>query len=600
MVDVWDYINAKGQWRKSGNEAIGFCPACHTTNERTFSVNLSDGRWVCNRKNNCGQSGGFRALQELYGDLPTPKLLDLPKRSYQAPQHKAGALKDDSKAFLTGRGLNDLTIGAWRVGQERTYYRKADGEADGIVWPVYDAAGKLVNIKGRCLTVKDFTNKKGCAKWPVGLHLVDTAINGRRLIVTEGELDAMSGWQYGLKNVVSLPNGAGDQTWIDLAWAWLDNFDEIAFAIDADAAGQDALDRIVRRLGFKWRLFTVVYPDGHKDLNACLMAGVTADAIKDALAEAKEIMPETVHTADWYIDRAWSLMQNRVGLSGIASGFSQLDAITHGFRDGEVTIWTGQSGSGKSTIIGQTLLNATTAAQRVCVSSLEIEPAKYLNWMVLQATGEANPQRWQHKAASRWMGKSIVFVDRVGYTRLEDLLTDWAYCARRFGCRIFVADPLQNLIADSDDNKSDKKVITSLVGFANEYRCHVHLVAHPKKQESDSSELGQNAIKGSKSITDLAHNILTVSRGDTTTAIKVIKNREYGVLGTAMVMVDRDCKQVFEASAGIPDFWPFINTADDDIPEFDSPPEMWAPDPGHGYKPDDKRLMKDGRHPSDV
>ncbi len=190
-----------------------------------------------------------------------------------------------------------------------------------------------------------------------------------------------------------------------------------------------------------------------------------------------------------------------------------------------------------------------------------------LTWLTLQATGMGRPDDAQVEAAMRWLGTGFYMIHRVTSANLDDLLSDWAYCAQRHGCKQFIVDPLQCIDAGQDEYAAQAKIITALVRFARQYSCHVHLVAHPKKTENDKTELGQNTIKGNKAITDLAHNIFAVVRGESTTTISVIKVREYGVSpGTIVgVMVDRFSKQVYD-SKGPPDFWPWINRADDSEP----------------------------------
>lgn len=564
-VDVENYLALKGGFRRQGSEMIGYCPTCNARHERSLSVNVETGQWVCNRKSNCGASGGFAALQTAYGEKPVRQtsIIDMPQRTYIDPQRNAKALKADGIEFLTGRGLSDLTIAAWRCGQAVSWFRKINAEGEGICWPVYGPDGKLVNVKSRALLAKDFNNQKGCAQWPVGLHLVDVAINGKAVTFTEGELDAMSLYQLGQRNVCSLPNGAGDQTWIDLAWDWLAGFDTIYLCMDTDKAGQDALDKIIRRLGYQWSIRVVTIPGGHKDANEALMAGVTREAIAAAFENAKEHAPDTVHAADYYADLVWEKLQNRNKMTGFSSGFPSVDQFTHGFRGSELSVWTGQSGSGKSTVLGQIVVNSMRDGVKTCVSSLEIPPDSYSVWLALQASGDAELTKDMSRKTMTWLGTGVYFVHRVTSSNIDDLIGDWAYCAQRHGCRQFVVDPLQCIEAGHDEYVAQSKIMQALLRFARQYDVHVHLVAHPKKLETDTTAIGQNSIKGNKVITDLAHNIFSVVRGVAATTINVLKVREYGVPHDAktVVAVDANCKQVFETTAGLPDFWPWINEA---------------------------------------
>ena len=557
-TDFWGYLSTKGGFRRQGDEAVGTCPACHARHRQSLSVNLTDGRWICNRHDACGQRGGWQALLILFGD-DAPRIAKAQPISYLPPRHNAKALKDDGRAFLHGRGLLDAVIDAWRIGQE----------GDWMAWPVYDGAEKLVNVKYRQVRDKQFRNNKGGARWPIGVHRCSLAINGPRLIVTEGELDAMSLEQYGLRNVVSLPNGSGDQDWIALSWDWLRQFEEIVLATDGDKAGREAAAEIVRRLGHKWRLRRLTLPDGHKDANAALMAGCPSEAIEAAIEAAEEIRPEAVRRPLEFADAVIRRIHETAQHVGARSGLRQLDELLRGFRSGGLTVWTGPSGSGKSTVLGMLALNFWRDAERTCLASFELRPEAALEWLVRQATGDCTPARPSIRAALVWLDKGLTLIDHHGSAKLDELIGWFAYCAQRHGCRHFIADNLQLIRAGADEHAAQGEITRQLVGFANTYGVHVHLVTHVRKGEADNHEPGKVDVKGNSTITDLAHNVIAIWRTESSTWLKVCKNREHGSEGKFAVAIDRDSKQVFEGSAGPTDFWPWINAAaEDDIPAW--------------------------------
>ena len=60
------------------------------------------------------------------------------------------------------------------------------------------------------------------------------------------------------------------------------------------------------------------------------------------------------------------------------------------FRPGEVTLWGGANGQGKSLVTGQVALGLCAQGLRVCVASFEMKPIKTLERMGRQWSGE-NP-----------------------------------------------------------------------------------------------------------------------------------------------------------------------------------------------------------------
>jgi twinkle protein len=552
-------------------------------------VNLNTGQWCCNRKNNCGESGGVNALRDLYGDKPAattkPRLTGEPKaRSYAKPERKPGQLADAGAAFFASRGLNDLTVAAWRCGQD-----KLVGVGEAVSWPVVNPAGELVNVKYRGISVKDFRNAKGAQKLPVGLHTVKGV---DRLILVEGELDAMSGYQYGLRNIVSVPNGTGDMDWVEDLWDYLVGFTEIVVALDADASGAGMVEKLVKRLG-PARCSGVKLPDGHKDLNECLMAGVSADAIKAAFADAHEFPVADMRFVGDYRNDVLAARKRVPGQRGVMSGWPELDQTLKGFRGGELTVWSGYSGSGKSTVIGW-LINVWAAAGVRCfVASLEIPKESYLWWLAMQGLGMADEQitdedydRW-----SEWVNPSYVHLNRATSITLDDLMAAFTYAVQRYNCRQFVADNLMKITCPGDPLQAQGRIVTALKDFAIEWGVHVHLVAHPKKPpQTGAHKMTKYDISGSADIPNLADNVLIVNRikheqpigphriPDEAT-IKVDKNRIWGLEPEFNVAISEKTKGV--KSSGSRENFRDLILLDDDIPEWtdDPPPRRTTAEP---------------------
>jgi twinkle protein len=72
--------------------------------------------------------------------------------------------------------------------------------------------------------------------------------NATELVITEGELDAITFAQYGFP-AVSVPCGAGYAGWIDTCWEWLGQFKKIHVSFDEDRAGRAKVVEVVNRLG---------------------------------------------------------------------------------------------------------------------------------------------------------------------------------------------------------------------------------------------------------------------------------------------------------------------------------------------------------------
>jgi hypothetical protein len=99
-----------------------------------------------------------------------------------------------------------------------------------------------------------------------------------------------------------------------------------------------------------------------------------------------------------------------------------------------------------------------------------------------------------------------------------------------------------------DDYTAQKITVDRLAAFARVYDAHVHLVAHPRKGANDHQGVDKSAIKGTSEITDLAHNVIVVTRHEHHSTIEVLKHREHGTLGKIPIIVNPDSKLVLETT----------------------------------------------------
>ena len=127
-----------------------------------------------------------------------------------------------------------------------------------------------------------------------GQHLWD---KGKRLVVTEGEIDAMSVFEAtGSKwPVVSLPNGSASARKVFEAQSkWLDGFDEVVLCFDEDDAGAKAVKAAVKALPPGVARVTKL---PLKDANELHRAGRDED-IRQAIWNAKRVRPDTILGTD--------------------------------------------------------------------------------------------------------------------------------------------------------------------------------------------------------------------------------------------------------------------------------------------------------------
>ncbi len=269
----------------------------------------------------------------------------------------------------------------------------------------------------------------------------------------------------------------------------------------------------------------------------------------------------------------------------VLSGVRALDAAVGGFFPGELSIWTGKRGCGKSTFLGQALLEAIHQGQRVCAYSGELSAWRFKQWTALQAAGadhvehcedsRSGKQFWRvppetlDKIDQWWKGRFFLYDNRLAAASDENsILSVFEYAVRRYGCAVFLVDNLMSTrfstSSDRDFYRAQSNFTGRLVEFAKKYEVHVHLVAHPRKTERivDADEVG-----GSGDITNRADNVFSLDRLDEERAaekgydavLSVLKNRSFGESAKIGLCFDSACRRYHRPGEAAHHFgWEYI------------------------------------------
>lgn len=544
-MDVRNYLIAKGFEfkevnRSGGINAIMLCPFCQggEKHEKTFAINLETGAWNCMRLNNCGLSGSFHSLQVKLGDKQMfyqPVVSSKPK-SYTRPKPEVLGLDNKSLQYLKKRGFTKKTIKDFKV------FINKNGE---IGLPFYKKQ-VLVNVKYRTVN-KKFRQEKNAE--PCLFN--GDGVFGKTLIITEGEFDCMALSQYGFSSVTSLPSGTNDHRWIDNEWDFLEQFTKIYLCMDDDEAGHKATEILITRLG-RWRCLSVVFL--HKDALGCLSAGVPKETMQECFNDAKDFPPAELELASNFYEEVVELFSYPDKLNGIPTGFPGLDHYLRGWRKGELTVWTGQNGSGKTTILNQVCLFLTSENIKTCIASLELKPARYLRWAVCQALGKGFPRTDEINNVFQWLYEKMYILNATEIISPKQIFEVFEYAARRYGVEHFVIDSLMTVkLPPGDEYAAQKEFVSQLLSFVKKHKVHCHLVAHPRKTASDRDKPGKVDVKGASEITNLADNVLAIwkpeySEGkpdnDPDAVLYVKKNREFGELGGIKLFFDKHSKRL--------------------------------------------------------
>ena len=541
-----------------GDEIVPtLCPFCHGGqhhDKHTFALNVSNQTYNCKR-GSCGVQGHFSQLCNAFG---VGSRTGGHGKQYKKPEIKAKSINDQAAAYLQLRGIGDTTAAAYRVGVD---------DNGNLVFPFHDDTGKHVFNKFRYARKLKAGERKawrenGTKPVLFGMHLCDPK---QPLTICEGEFDAMACHESGIPNAVSVPSGAQDFEWLDTCWDFVEQFDGVFLFGDNDAPGREMIDKLCVKLSHK-RIHVVEHEC--KDANELLFKQ-GKESVLEAWSQAKEI------PAFGLLNLAEVTSLDIQNVDAAKSSIPQLDQMIGGFMMGDVSVWTGKRGDGKSTVLSMLMLDGIADDKRVCAYSGELRADRFQYWADLQAAGKLYvkeffdqkrnrtvfyvPREVRDKIHAWYNGKYWLYDNTIaGSSENEEssILSIFETAAKRYDCKVFLVDNLMTAdyghMSDSDFYRAQSRVVGQLVTFANRYNVHVHLVAHPRKN-GQSKSLGNDDVSGSGDITNRVANVITLSKAQDIgfgLKLEVTKNRWEGHCGSVALNYCPVSRRVYVPEVG--------------------------------------------------
>lgn len=495
-----------------------------------------------------------------------PKPYSAPKREYKRPpKPKCSKPAPESAVMVYLRETRNLSQ------QVLAAYKIAEDDRGNIVFPFLLPDGTLAMAKTREPVdgAKPKPTAADCEPILFGWQAMPP--NSRIAVVVEGEIDAVSWADYGYP-ALSVPFGGGagnKQRWIESEYDRLQRFERIYLALDNDEQGDKAAEEITSRLGAH-RCLRVTHPGGRKDGNQCLVEGVPKAEMDAAIEGAKwHEEPDLRLPSDYYDEVAALFFPPEGRQTGYRTPYGSIgEALV--FRPGELTIVTGDAGSGKTQVLQDCLVDIVRQGGRICLVSLEMQPKRTLERLARQIVGTKNPTRPALKAALDWLSNGLVMYVRTGKQPVDEILRMFEYARCRYGCDQFSIDSLMRLGVAGDDYNTQEQVIFRLVEWTMATNVHVYLVAHSKKGERDRGSPETGDIKGAMEIGANAFNILSVWR-DRKFEEQVQGLRESGSL--------EEARKLFESKPGV-----VLNIAKQRNGDFEGKVGLWFDQATYRYR----------------
>lgn len=381
---------------------------------------------------------------------------------------------------------------------------------------------------------------------------------GRKVVVTEGEFDALAARQMldYRTPVVSLKTGAqGSGKDFKTAYDFLDGFDEIIVCFDADEAGQAAIARVADVFAGKLRIAKLDTKVG-KDANDYLSNGYR-DEFKTAIINASTYTPQGVLSKDELWER---LNRERPDAMGDYP-WGPLNELTYGFRPTELVTLCAGSGLGKSSILREIVMHIKgTTPNKIGVLFMEESVERTaegfmgidLSTPVHLPTSRVKRGTEEYEDSfKRVFGDDQLLVMDASFdtgATVDQVVSRVRFMAKALDCKIIVLDHISILVSGGqygDERRALDEIMTKLRTLTQDTGIVLFAVSHLKRPDGKGHEEGAVTsvaqLRGSASIAQLSDFVIGLERNGqaecpierNTTQIRVLKNRFSGITGPA-------------------------------------------------------------------
>ena len=490
----------------------GTCPLC------------SSSRKPENRKAKCASYDWERGLGTCHNcdtsfQLHTYKRKGESTREYVKPETEGYIVSEKVAKWFDERGISQQTLQDLHV-REGKEFMPQTGKLENAIQFNYYMGMDLINIKYRDGR-KNFKLYKGAEKI---FYNINSVVGYDWCVIVEGEMDVLAFHEAGIKNVISVPNGAtlnsNNLDYLDNCIDYLDGMNKIVLAVDADEPGQALKQEFIRRLGAE--VCYLVDFGNVKDANDYLLH-YGKEELQNVINFASQVPLEGVSTLRDVEGELLDFVHNGFK-PGYQVGLENFDKIFSTYTSQFITV-TGIPSSGKSDFVDQMCIGYNkNYGWKTAYASPENKP-NYLHahklirktWEGMPTKADVDTDKW--KQVTDHVNDNYFFIDMDRYT-LDEVLSKGGELVKRKGIKCLVIDPY-NKVRDvncktEDVNRYTMEYLTKIEVFAKKYDVLVIVVAHPTKMYKDKDgkieEPTMYNIKGGGEWYDASYHGLLVHR----------------------------------------------------------------------------------------
>ncbi len=538
-----------------GNQGKTLCPECKELGKSHWkddclSVNKDKQIFNCHK---CGFSG-------YYGEIAKTEI------EYKKPNTgNLTNLIDEHLQAFSKRGITQKTVIRNNIKSTKGWYCFQ-----------YLEGSEVVNIKYRKDYKEDGKRKKKFMQAPEAkptMYKYNDIVNQEKIIICEGEYDALSWEEAGYNFATSVNQGAPNakdkniEKKLECIYNCFDVFEKAEFiylSVDSDENGQRLQRELIKM--FTAEKIKLINHGNRKDANEVLCLDGKEKLI-ELFKNAKDVKVEGVFEANDF--KSEILESYRNGQSrGSTTYFSNIDKCwTH--RQGEVTLWTGYMNEGKSLLLRFLLLikGIHDDWKSGFFAPEDMPQSEFYTDIIESFIGKsADPYQEQY---NNYMTESELLegleeINKYFYSvfpeedhTIDELLNRFSYLVRKKNLKSIVFDPYNMIMHLMKPGEREdlyiSRFMSKLKRFAVKHNVAVHLVAH---QITPQFKAGENypqpnayKIKGGGTFADKADNVVIVWRehrntDQSNTEVKFIsqkikKQKLTGTPGEALIDFDR-------------------------------------------------------------
>ncbi|NYT08620.1 MAG: AAA family ATPase, partial [Methanosarcinales archaeon] len=432
----------------------------------------------------------------------------------------------DGMGYLHKRGITNETISKFKLGL------KHEGGKKWLAIP-HLANGHVANFKYRSLDPenKAYKREPGCQSILFNGDIFNDT--PEVIYITEGELDAITLIQAGIKNTVSGTAGAGhfDPDWIDQ----LKDIEKIVLVYDPDEAGRNGARSVAKRLGYE-RCKYIELPTDH-DVNAFFCNGGDKEAFL-ALKEREFDLPG-ITSVDSAIEMLIRDKTEKREESIIKTPWPDVNERVGGWRPGDLIILSAPPKTGKTSWA----LNVSGSLAFQGIPSLffcvEMRPERLADKLIEYKYRQAQlTAQDMMKANEEFSGLPLYFAYSFKKQSVDQVIDLIREAVKRYDLKFVVFDNIHFLVRSTmNTNEELAQAIQAFKLLAEEMEIPIMVIAQPRKGEFGGRKgiMDAEDIKGSSAFHSDCDQMILLHRKKVDSNAKNLDNNDFSSVAEVLM-----------------------------------------------------------------